>query len=203
MEVVTMAHELDIGNISGKSFQEHLDYFIDKMVQYNIGGGEKYNGLISGTVELGNYVDMGGYTWLVCHVDEGANEFYLILNTITEKTQFGNNTNYAGSTIAAKCASFLATLPGPVQTLLKMTSVEGVTAKIFIPTYDQVKGGFSWFNSINRRIAYNESGAAQQWWTSTENSSSGVWYVDTTGNLGYYGPAASVGFRPTCRIALT
>ena len=200
-----MAHELDIGNISGKSFQEHLDYFIDKMVQYNIGGGEKYNGLISGTVELGNYVDMGGYTWLVCHVDEDANEFYLILNTITENTKFGNNVNYAGSTIAAKCASFLATLPGPVQTLLKMTSVEGVTAKIFIPTYNQVNGGFSWFNSNNRRIAYNESGTAQHWWTSTKTSSGNVWGVYTDGRLlnSYYLPDNPYGFRPTCRIALT
>ena len=205
MEVITMAHELNIGNISGKTFQDHLDYFIDKMVQFNIGGAEKYNGLISGNVELGNYVDMGGYTWLVCHIDD--NDFYLILNTIQETCKFNDEYTLVcvGSDIANKCSSFLATLPGPVQTLLQMTSVEGVTAKIFIPSYSHMNGGFSWFNSNSRRIACDESGTPIPYWLSTSGYSEHMYTIDASGAISdrkYYPMEGPLGFRPACRIAL-
>ena len=199
MEVVTMNHELNIGSISGKTMDQHIDYLVDKLVQYNIGGGEKYDGLISGNIELGNYVDMGGHTWLVCHIDE--NDFYLILNTVTDQDKFGAS-DYSGSNMATKCATFLSTLSGPVQTLLQMTEVEGVTAKIFVPTVTQIFHSFLWFSSADNRIARDNSGVAQRWWTSTTYGTGGVYRVGQDGNqLG--GTNSDNGyFRPACRIKL-
>ena len=197
-----MNHELNIGSISGKTMEQHIDYLVDKLVQYEIGGGEKYSGEISGEIVLGNYVDMGGYTWLVCHIDEDANEFYLILNTVSEEGEFGINGTYAGSYMAAKCASFVTNLSAPIQNLLQMTEIEGVTAKIFIPTVDQIFHTFSWFSSVNNRIARVDNGSAQCWWTSTAYGTGGVYRVGDNG-LQLGGTNANLGyFRPACRIEL-
>ena len=196
-----MAHELNIGTISGFGADELITQLVDLMVENKIGNVGKYDGLISGDIVLGNYVDMAGYTWRVCHIDEDASEFYLILNTISESTQFGSNNAYAGSTIATKCNEFLNELPAEVMNILLMKTVNGVTSKVWIPSYEQVNGGFDLFNSNTNRIAYDGSGAAQTWWTSSVNpSSSAAWRVSAYGDLN--NPSNSNGFRPCLALKL-
>ena len=164
----------------------------------------KYDGLISGKIVLGNTVDMGGYTWLVCHIDEDANEFYLIINKLFEEIEYSSGSvNYASSIIAERCETFLSELPEPVQNLLLVTYIEGVNAKVFIPTYDQMDGGFSWFNSDERRIPDRETGISSYYWLSTKSGPSDVFLVISGGNLGSTTfVERTYGFRPACRIRL-
>ena len=197
-----MAHELNIGTINGKTTDQIIDYLIDQMVANKIGNVGKYDGVITGDIVLGNYVDMGGHTWLVCNIDESAGTFNLILNTISEDTEFGSNNNYAGSTVAAKCSAFMSTLPANVLNILKMTTVNGVTAKVFIPSYEQLNGGWQYFNSNSKRIAYDTSGAPKIYWTSTADSSGYVWGVYTGGSFYTDNPSDSGGFRPAVTIQL-
>ena len=196
-----MAHELNIGTINGKTMEQIIDYLTEQFVENKIGNVGKYDGVITGEIALGKYVDMGGYTWLVTHIDEDAKEFYLTLNTVTETTQFGSNNIYAGSTIAGKCSSFMGTMPANVINLLKMKTVNGVTAKVFIASYEQMNSGFALFNSNENRIAYDETGAAQTYWTSSPNSGS-VWRVYSNGSLLNNNPTSSYGFRPSVCLAL-
>lgn len=173
---------------------------LDELIEKN-----KYDGLIVGEIALGNKIDMGDYTWLVCH--KTANYFNLILNTISEECQFDEyelHSEYANSAIAEKCMAFLSSLSGPVQNLLQSVSVEGVTNKIFIPTYSQMNGGFSWFNNNSRRICYNTTGSAVSYWTSTESNEPRryVYYVGGNGGFQESNVERILGFRPACRIKL-
>lgn len=200
-----MNQEINVGTISGMTITEAIDYLIDQLLENKIGSEGKYDGLISGDITLGNYVDMGGYTWRVCHIDEEAGEFYLILNTVTEKYQFSEHSidTYANSDIIDKCRAFLNTLPAEVINILLSKKINGVTAKAFIPSYEQVNGGFGLFNSNNNRIAYDSAGAHITWWTSTADSSGGIWIVKTNGTFGSYNTLDSLlGFRPCVCIAL-
>lgn len=168
---------------------------------------DKYNGLISGSIELGNIVAMGGYNWLVCHIDESAGEFYLIINKLFEEIEFSSGgVNYAGSIVADRCETFLSELPEQVQNLLLVTYVESVNAKIFIPTEDQVRaqtGGFEWFNSDTRRKADSESGINAAYWLSSKGHSSGVAIVNAGGAVTSTNfVERTYGFRPACRIKL-
>lgn len=167
--------------------------------------GSKYGGLISGSIELGNTVAMGGYIWLVCHIDEVVEEFYLIINKLFEEIEFSSGgVNYASSIVAERCETFLGELPEAVQNLLLVTYIEGVNAKIFIPTEQQMLlGGFQWFNSDNRRKADSESGINSAYWLSSKGTSSGVGIVNSGGGVTSTNfVERTYGFRPACRIKL-
>ena len=202
IEVVTLAHELNIGTINGKSMEDIIDYLTEKFVENKIGNVGKYDGVITGDIALGNYVDMGGYTWRVSHIDNAAKEFYLTLNTVTEEIQFGYNNVYAGSIIAGKCSTFMVTMPATVINLLKMKTVNGVTAKVFIASYEQMNGGFDLFSDNTSRIAYDDTGEAVMYWTSSPNGPGNAWYVYVDGYMNGNDPKTSNGFRPSVCLAL-
>ena len=202
IEVVTLAHELNIGTINGKSMEDIIDYLTEKFVENKIGNVGKYDGVITGDIALGNYVDMGGYTWRVSHIDNAAKEFYLTLNTVTETTPFGGN-KYAGSTIAGKCSTFMGTMPATVINLLKMKTVNGVTAKVFIASNEQMNGGFDFFSDNASRIAYDGTGKAVEYWTSSPDDTGGVRIVNTSGHMTDTNNTAHArGFRPSVCLAL-
>ena len=154
------------------------------------------------TPTVGNTISIGSKQYIIAHVD--SNTVYVVLRYWEENTVFdsGNSTDYVGSDIATKCASWYTTnVPELWRTNACMSvSTEGVSAPCFIPTYNQVNGGWAYFNSDERRIFKSSSGTAQYWWTSTERSSSYVWGVYTGGNLGYSTPTSSTGFRPALAI---
>ena len=77
--------------------------------------------------------------------------------------------------------------------------------KVFIPSYNQMlgeSGGFSWFNSNSRRIAYL-SGYTSGYWTSTTHGSANVVYIDYDGEFvaNTYGTQYTSGFRPCIAIS--
>lgn len=65
----------------------------------------------------------------------------------------------------------------------------------FIPTYEQVSGEFTWFDSNSRRIA-NYNGYPHIWSTQTKYDSTTVYYVGSSGAINYGGISGYTGFRP-------
>lgn len=147
---------------------------------------------LSGDLAVGNLVTFDDKSWRVVH-NEGT-KWYLASSTISENTQFGSNTVYKVSTLANKCASYLNNFSASAQSFMQNVTVNGVTAKVFVPSYEQVNGGFSYYNSNANRIC-QLNGANSNWWTSSPSSSS-VYVVGADGALYGSGPSRSNGFRP-------
>ena len=156
---------------------------------------------ISGNVAVGNLITFDNKTWRVVH--NTGNQWYLALSDIVENTQFGSNNAYKNSTLAGKCVSWQsANLSATALEYCNNVTVENVTNKVFIPTYAQVNGGFSYYNSNANRIC-QLNGANSWWWTSSPGSGGSVYRVYTDGTIGYdYGPSSSSGFRPHVCITL-
>ena len=153
--------------------------------------------------------------WHVDHVD--GDYVYLGLYTLTETTRFGSNTTYAGSTIASKCTTFLNNTIPNVADYLEDVTVEGVTNKVFIPTYYQMSGQTGYGDTSGPVFTYvaNASAATRKtiisndWtqnppnyavWLSTADNSSYVWYVRYDGNFSGNTPSRTYGFRPEVKI---
>ena len=165
-------------------------------------------GLTTGGIELdlspgpGSLVKWGGYYWIVVHKHSGI--LYLALDHIYEMCQFNSNgsTAYSGSNLAARCTAFANTIPAATLNKAQNTTVNGVTAKIFVCSYEQANGGFDYFNSNGNRICKDSNGAAQVWWTSSP-SGSNVCYVGTVGSINdyYVSPTGTYGFRPFVAVS--
>lgn len=165
-------------------------------------------GLTAGGIEvvltpgLGDGVKWGGYDWIV--VQKTGSTIYLALDHIHEMCQFGSNNTYRGSNLAARCTAFQNTIPASALANAINTTVNGVTAKIFVASYDQVNGGFTYFSGNNNRICLDSNGAAQWWWTSSPGSGSYVYGVYTDGSI-YLGslPTSALGFRPFVAVKVS
>uniref|UniRef100_UPI002609A03A hypothetical protein n=1 Tax=uncultured Duncaniella sp. TaxID=2768039 RepID=UPI002609A03A len=151
-------------------------------------GNADYSDIITGSIGLGTVVTMASKQWLVVHFDTANHMFYMITVDIQSQTQFGSNTTYKGSTIAGVAQTFENNLPAAVRNRLATVVTMAVTSKVFVPTYDQMNGGFEYFNGNSARVA-NYNGSPGVYWTSSPNSSSDVYYVFTDGGLyGNHGP---------------
>ena len=163
-------------------------------------------GLTTGGIELdlspgpGSLVKWGGYYWIVVHKHSGV--LYLALDHIYEMCRFGSNNTYMGSNLAARCTAFANTIPAATLNKAQNTTVNGVTAKIFVCSYEQANGGFDYFAVQGQRICKDANGAAQVWWTSSPYSGY-VYYVNTDGGIddGNYGPTNTYGFRPFVAVS--
>ena len=160
---------------------------------------------ITGDLTLGSTVTMAGHSWTVCHIS--GNKYYLARTTIYNLTKFGDNTTYNGSTLQGVASGFESSIFSSgvnkhiKDYLMQNETHDGVTSKIFVTSYSQMNGGFSWFNSNERRICqYN--GSNQYYWTSSPNGSGGVWIVYTDAYLNYGNPSGSDGFRPFACISI-
>lgn len=82
---------------------------------------------------------------------------------------------------------------------LKNVTVEEVTAKAFVASYDQMNGGFSYFNNSSKRSV------GSVYWTSTSYNTEYPWYVRADGVLDYgkYNVEQSYFFRPSVCLDLT
>ena len=209
VEVLTLAHELNIGTINGMSVEAILNMMKQKGIGETAGGVvTDYSDIITGEILLGATVTMGGHQWVVCHIDYNGGVFYLLDAVVEEKCQFGaiSNTNYPNSTLAAKAAAFESSLPSNVKDKLLTVTVSGVSAKVFVPTQAQYKGGFNLFSTETTdtgRIGYL-NGVATVVWTSSPGSVGDVWVVTEEGVLegGYYGSGTTQGFRPAVCLPL-
>ena len=152
--------------------------------------------LYTGNPTVGSTITFKGKSWIVAH--KNGNNIYVSDSVIESMTTFGNNNTYSGSTLASVASTFQnsLSLTSNEQALIPNTSVNGVSSKIFVASYEQMNGGWSYFNSDTRRVCkYN--GSAQVYWTSSPGSDSIVWYVYATGALSYDYPGYSYGFRPS------
>ena len=150
---------------------------------------------------VGNTVRFDGMNWIVVHVANGV--AYLGRDVIVSYTIYrpseGYN-EYIGSTLAQTAKDFENNMSEKARSVLMPITVNGVTSKVFVPSYEQVNGGFSYFNSDSRRICqYN--GSNSYWWTSSGSSRFRSYDVSESGAIGSYDISGSHGFRPF--IALT
>ena len=149
---------------------------------------------LSGTLSVGNTVTFDNKSWIVVH--NSGNQWYLATSDIIELIEFGSSDNYNNSTLANRCVSWMnENLSVTAQAYMQNVTVNGVTAKVFVPSFGQVNGGFSYYNSNSRRIC-NLNGLAYYWWTSNKLygnadyvGADGTLYSDTGWNI-------KKGFRP-------
>lgn len=121
----------------------------------------------------GSTVTWAGYSWVVVHVDSS----YVYMGTadgmsLTKFNNEGAGASYAGSLLATKCTEFLSTFNDIDKAKLGAITVNGVTNKVFVPSYEQVSGGFSWFSAAANRGTSNY--LSNCWWTSTVSTSNGA-----------------------------
>ena len=76
---------------------------------------------------------------------------------------------------------------------------------VHLPTVDQMRGGYSYFSSNERRVCLKINGLSTQYWTATSTDvvpgdmpfSGGIWFVDYAGGIYYTRRTSdSYGFRP-------
>lgn len=161
--------------------------------------------LYTGTLSVGGKITFIGKEWLV--VNKTSSQAILARSVIESQTTFGNNNTYSGSNLASAAKTYENTFTGINKILFTVccpqTTVNSVTSRIFVPSYDQVNGGFSYFNSSEKRICkYNGSNA--DWWTSSPNPSNTntAYYVYSDGSINIYYVSNSYGFRPFVALAL-
>ena len=151
--------------------------------------------------KVGEAINWAGYNWIVVN-DNGDGTIVLAMQDIYELTTFGSNNIYASSTLAARAKAFEDSLSDEALEKAIETTVNGVTAKVFVASQEQVfNSGFSYFISNASRIA-EYGGDKNPWWTSTPHTgdtsrvrtvaASGI---DTRGAI-----ASTYGFRPFITI---
>lgn len=141
--------------------------------------------------------------WLVCHYDSSNNRVYIIATVIISMTKFGSNVNYAGSTLASVVMNYQTTQMSTAALAQCVDiTVNDVTAKVFVPSYEQMNGGFSWFNNDTNRIAYYNDEALNYWTSSASVASSRVRCVRYDGYIDSYTYDNSCGLRPCVCVQL-
>lgn len=137
---------------------------------------------------LGNTISWAGYDWIVSHIT--SNEAYLTLNGLSGESKWVR--------LQENCTNFASKFTEAQKACLKSVTADSTSGKVFVATYDQMNGGFSYFNSNSRRSA------GSTYWTSTEHDSSYAWHVETDGGFnGNHSKSRSKGFRPSVCVDLT
>ena len=149
---------------------------------------------------IGGSLNLAAYEWIVVHQD--ANYRYLMTKYVIGSSVFGSSTAYASSQVLMFCNLFGAALGVTGNEAFGEFTNDGVKGYCHIPTYAQMNGGFSYFNSNARRIGTDASGNAVTYWTSSPFSSGYVYFVDADGSLYYSGPGSTYGFRPCVALKL-
>ena len=152
-------------------------------------------GITWSSTSVGGTIQIDGIDWMIVHIDSG--KYYVCKKTISYGVTPGSTT-YAMSTGPVACQAVYASFSDTVKAKLNNVTVNNVTMKVFMVSYEQLNGGFSHFSSNTNRIAYDDSGIAQYWWSSSPGRSDYVYCVGTDGGL--YGsslnPSYTNGFRP-------
>lgn len=158
---------------------------------------------LNASVSVGSVVIFDGKLWRVVH--KSGTVAYLMFLYWVRNTQFdsGNSTEYAGSDLASVAMSFQNLMSASSLAQCNNTTVNGVSAKVFVCSYEQANGEFSYFDSRERRRLYDISGNEMSWWTSSQYSpNDGVRYVHKNGDLYSNDPSGTFGFRPFVALRL-
>ena len=191
-----MGSEMNIGTINGLT----VDQILDKMATKGIGmyPGLSGSGAVEGKLLLGETIAFDGMYWIVCHVDYIQKVAYLACTVIVQNTTFGSGNMYSYSQLKNVAKAFENNMSSAALARMQNVTVHGVTAKVFAATYDQMNGGFAYFNSKERRVCQN-----QLYWTSSPGPSSRVWIVGTEGGgFDDRSPSDLFGFRPFVCLSL-
>lgn len=208
VEVFLVGQDVNITNIatiSGLSMEQILDKMVEKKIGIDLGSsGESGSSVVEGRLFPGEKVKFDGMYWVVAHCDYIKKVAYLSSEIVLSMTQFGSNNTYRGSTLANLTAQFEASMSPAALNRAVNTTVNGVTSKLFIPSYEQYNGGFSYFATQANRVCKDAGGTVQWYWTSSPGSSSNVWYVYADGSLSNDdgGVSYASGFRPCVAISL-
>lgn len=119
----------------------------------NLSGGGSETPGTENDWSLGGYVTWGGKQWIVVHVDAAL--FYLARTELEDPSAIPRQ-------LQTRCNSYLSNFSS--EELDNMVDVDtGLTyGKVFVASRDHMNGGFSYFNSDNRR-SMNEL-----YWTATQ-----------------------------------
>ena len=157
------------------------------------GGGSELNPELPdmSSLTVGNTVMFADREWVVSH--RTSTEAYLTLKSTIAQCAWDGLQN--------ACATFAAnSLTEAQRECLKSVTAGNTSGKVFVATYEQMNGGFSYFGSNSRRSINTF------YWTSTGQASAMAWHVQTDGSLATFpGGATSneYGFRPSVCIDLT
>ena len=163
-----------------------------------------------GCLTLGGFISWAGYCWQIFDIDAG--HMVVALDHIPVLTKFGDNSTYAGSTLAAVAANFEASLPPDALLMAEEVTVSGVTGKIFVPTSLQlvsINAIYSIFGYPNMRTSnmyqcrYQDRNA--EWWGSNKyNNSTNMVFVYGHANAGHSATevTSTYGFRPFVTLRL-
>lgn len=151
---------------------------------------------------IGYLVCFDDKVWRCVHYDDNLNLLYLGARYVYSITAFGSNSTYSGSTLAQVATNYQnQQMSSAALAYCANVTVNNVTAKVFVPSYEQCDGGFEYFKITENRIATYD-GSSQSWWTSSANGSGLVWHVSNSGNLSTYNPTLTGGFRPFVALQL-
>ena len=149
------------------------------------------------TKKVGDVVEWGGYSWIVVNENDDNTVVLAMKEVYINNIRFGPNLKYSDSDLAVKAKEFEDSLPIEALDQAVETTNEGVTSKVFVPTYNQVfAGGFSYFDSNNKR-ACTYNGSRATWWLTTDiqEGSGYIAYISIDGSVARNSPNSGAGLR--------
>ena len=148
------------------------------------------------SLTLGNTVSFAAREWIVSHITE--TEAYLTFKDLAGYSTWDG--------LQSSCTLFEKQLTEEQKACLKRVTADSTSGKVFVATYTQMNGGFSYFNSNSRRKVAGIFGTGERYWTSTSWDSSEAYGVDSDGNISpgtHYDKSNPIGFRPSVCVNLT
>ena len=105
---------------------------------------------------------------------------------------------YDESFVASLCSDLYEIIKERMEGNKLVTLVPDPETKhvVHLPTFDQMKGGYSYFSSQNDRRCRDTDDEKASYWTASAKSSGCVWYVYYDGSLSSGNPSTTLGFRP-------
>lgn len=157
---------------------------------------------LTGDLAVGNTITFDDKSFVVVH-NEGT-KWYLAKEYITDQTTFNSSKSsvYNGSTVASMCNTYLTQFSDNAKNYMVDVTVNNVTNKAFIPSYEQVNGGFSWYNSnANRTVKRDTDKVNMSWWTSSAYSNNTLYAIEggsslSTGSILTKTYDSTLGVRP-------
>lgn len=141
---------------------------------------------------LGNTISWANESWVVAH--KTTDTCYLVLTHTDGSSPWTN--------LQVTCNTWINTkLTDRQKTALVEVTAGSTNGIVFVPTQEQINGGFTWFNSSEHRLALDQ----EYYWTSTEKDINTAICVDDTGVILDAGISKTVprNFRPAVAIDLT
>lgn len=184
------ASSLTISAVNGKNYMKSTVTGTQGSLKAN---SFKIDGLpYEGTLALGSTITCCNNSWIVCHIN--GNSYYLASSYIIyNDVQFGDTNSYYDSVLNGKATEYRNTLRQS-NALIVDTFIDG--HDVFVPSHEEMDGGFSYFNSNARRICQSKG----YWTRSPEHTN--VWCVGADGSLYERNPVSISGFRPFVCLSL-